>query len=832
MTVRRVELMGLATWLAGMLVCPGVGLAGPGATRSGAPRARSGGAYVIPSGNEQRLLRLLRPYSLTRAAPDRWRVAGVRLQGETVRVQLTGPGDGRATVVLLHPAAAPRAECTASFAFRRLEQRGAGASAAVTRLLQALRRNDDGTWARQVWTPSQRAPRSLRQPPAEVTSSVTAVYDARGWLQGLCVALLILALLMAIRGDPDGFRGARLRLPATATLQTLALYAGLTVGLWLLLWWIAPSAPLYEDTVRDLLLGRDCLGGHCAAGAESGVLQLRHPLGAYHLIALLLRMGIPIEQIHLAACGLHALAVTLVLWTARRVLDPGAAALAAALFGSVVLSAVRFPVLWHPSGLPLGIALFAAGVVGVTRDPRWRWSLILAAGAAVCVEAHPTAWLLLVLGGAGLLAVARHPVPDGLGYLGVVLGIPVTLSWEPLRSNLTVIGRQVSLGPLGLAALVGVVGVGLGLALRIFMRRLDRRGRLLVWLLLLAGAYLVAVVLARGWWRVPTAQHHQAPVALPCSLLGAWALTRIMGWLRFSARQRRVCLGMAVWALVLSFGAQVRAPWSSGLVPPAGDVRSPRYSLTEVARLSTHLRRRGWRRGELLRRVRGPRSQDLSAGLLLWAREPTVPPLGVRRDLRVLRVGLARAPGRLPPPWLRLTLGDRTVALLGALRPWVRLLELSWCQRPAGGRSEHCRKLHPKRWSEFGGSTRFGRFAQGHLAVLPGASGGYTLRIPVVVRGRDPARYLELLPEWSQEGSARWRIVALEGISGSVAGAGQCASLAPRAGERGGTLVLRSVPAPVAVLRLPQVFESRPGEGALRGLLRRGGERDGATCGR
>lgn len=139
---------------------------------------------VIPPEREEQVQALLRPLALGDEVEAGWRLGSIAIELATIRVRMVGPHGEVAEVALEHPDYAPPDSRTLqSFAVSVVAQ-PPGSEAAVTRVIEAVERNDDGSfWAMHG---------------AEATAGEPDARFAGGWRGWITDGLLMFTVLLAI----------------------------------------------------------------------------------------------------------------------------------------------------------------------------------------------------------------------------------------------------------------------------------------------------------------------------------------------------------------------------------------------------------------------------------------------------------------------------------------------------------------------------------------------------------------------------------------------------------------------------------------------------------
>ncbi|MCA9691575.1 MAG: hypothetical protein KC636_18365 [Myxococcales bacterium] len=294
---------------------------------------------------------------------------------------------------------------------------------------------------------------------------------------------------------------------------------------------IGPPPSLHEDTLRDLLLARDCLAGRGCLGASTSFPGLRQHGLWVRFLAALTGGGLDVAAIHLVISIANGLAAAVVLRLAAPLVAASTAFAAALASAALFALACDAPVLWNPSLAPLSQAVLYAGLLGLARAGGWPHAALAGLGVALVTEVHVAGALTLALLVIVVVAYARRPALALAVGLAVFFAVEALASREPIAQNL---GAPVIVRVLLPLWAAGLTWCGLWAG---WLRRFgdEPRARAIVVLVVSLGvatAAPLAGAVATGHFL--DARYFLAGV-IPAALLGAVALER---WRRPSADQQ------------------------------------------------------------------------------------------------------------------------------------------------------------------------------------------------------------------------------------------------------------------------------------------------------
>lgn len=144
--------------------------------------------FRIGPGNEQRVLALFAPYALGDEVQDGKALMSVQIQAERIEVTLRDPAGLEARFALRHPADAPEARHTTR-SFALVPEPGSEADPSILRLVEVVRRNDQGGF----WRAAQESVR----PGREAAGARWRVVDVVAF-DGLAFFAMLVALSLAV----------------------------------------------------------------------------------------------------------------------------------------------------------------------------------------------------------------------------------------------------------------------------------------------------------------------------------------------------------------------------------------------------------------------------------------------------------------------------------------------------------------------------------------------------------------------------------------------------------------------------------------------------------
>lgn len=426
--------------------------------------------------------------------------------------------------------------------------------------------------------------------------------------------------------------------PAAPRARVRAAITGLCFALaWL---WLSlrPSAPLQEDTSRDLAFARDLVDGaqlHLH-GAWANFASLRQGTTWIDFLALAQLAGLDVAQIEVVLDAVLAAAVALAYLGFWRLLprrgDPIVDALAPLVGAVIVLAALPFvcelPILWQPILLPLPIVLAHLAAWRLLRDGALVDALALAVFCALALDIHVVSVALLV---PALLAVplaAKRPALTLPAALALGLGTMILSSPGAVFQNYEIMAEQ---GWLPMLAVVTIAALGLGAALRRRFSTLSWEARLRAAL----GAELAVVAALVAASLLDSTPAMAGRYLAPFLPAGALALTLAASWAG-SRRSLLTSMALAVALLAASFSSL--RPQDDRSLP-----MSPRWRVAEFQPVAELLIERGLTWTELAGRLQGPSYARVLGHLSALVEVGSAEPPRAESDLLLLALDPATA---------------------------------------------------------------------------------------------------------------------------------------------------------------------------------------------
>jgi hypothetical protein len=624
------------------------------------------GRWVIEPGQEALLLAML---GGSAELPGGCRLAGASVDRTVVVARYTCPA-GPARIELHHPSdATPAAPRTGSFAI--VVPPG---EQVPPELIDALGAGLRGREREFRWTADGRGlGHSLED------AGVSRGAELRGLLggglaAGAFVIVFALAVWLAPRlaprpGEPPADRRGALVPAIVAAVLAFALLEA-----------AVPAPPVHADTTRDFLMAADCLAGlPCDRGPPTSFGVVVQGALWTRFLAISGALGLGVAAVQAVLFGLHALSAAAVLVTLRRRVSPAIAAWTAGawvVLGAVVVGA---PLLWNPSLAPLPLALFCLALVALVE----RGSLVYAAAAgglvALAMDCHVlfAALVPVLLAAAG--GCAGRPVTaafTAVSTLVAVLLLDARAAWVVNARALVSTGAWI---PLGAMLVIAVVA---GILARPRLRAAAPTARAAVFLVTAAVLAVGATVVLRSVLGAGGATRYLAPALPALALLsalvvvsGARALARAL-----RVDEARIGLALGAAALVASFRVL-----SAGAGAGGAD-----WSMIDAQALAAPLYGRLGSYPALRARLE-TRSGSLVTAMSLFEPRPAPPATGDGGDDLIL----FKAPKDRPPPpgpWIATLDLGRSVALVGAVRPFLDRTRIRACYVPleAGGEEGGC----------------------------------------------------------------------------------------------------------------------------------------------
>lgn len=458
----------------------------------------------------------------------------------------------------------------------------------------------------------------------------------------LWVVLVLAALLWRRRGAPRGP-------PVRSRAQLLAAGALVAGASFCYLAWSGGAPVLHLDSVRDVLMGRECLaGGACLAGPPTSVDGVLQGTLWPRILGALDGAGVGIAGIHAVVLALDALSVCGVFLAGARWLpEPRVAAPLAACAYLVLLAegTDHHLILWHPSLGPAAATALTLALLGVAARGTWRRALVAGIALAVLVESHVASVAMLP---ALVVVVSARAERLGAALMAALVGCGATLlALSPgsvMRSAESVATSAWAVGALSLAATV--VGS------RLLFRERPPGAALVVGAILAAQAVFWAVGAASGYDVAPWRYHLAALPALAGVVGGALAV----GLGALGRGGRGVLVGAALCGVAGLSWPLTRPP-----------EHYERLLLEDGQAVAEALARRGYDFEAGFARLRGVDSRRLVAALSLETAAGGDP----GDDVLVLKVPDGVMPERRPERWTVVPAAGAWSLVVRPLNSWL-----------------------------------------------------------------------------------------------------------------------------------------------------------------
>lgn len=384
----------------------------------------------------------------------------------------------------------------------------------------------------------------------------------------------------------------------------------LALGVFVLAWvWLSlrPSAPLQEDTSRDLAFARDLVDGTTLHlhGAWASFAALQHGSGWIDFLAACQLAGLGIVGIERVLTTLLAASVALAYLGFASTL-PGASDARvverASLVGALVLLAslpfaCEMPILWPPTLLPVVIVLAHLSMWRLLRDGALIDALALAILCALAFDLQLICGVLAMLGIVAVPLASKRPVIATPLALALGLGTAWLCSPAALAANFDILDER---GALAAAVLVPCAAVVVGALGR-------RRFLALAWerrLRVALGLELIVIVVILIVPRVlsdaspdlaPTLTGRYLLPFVPAVALAAALASRTTR----SPRSSTVSLALALLLVIASLGTLRPKPERALPI-------YPEWRLAEFAPVAAAIVERGWTWTQLAGQLQGP----------------------------------------------------------------------------------------------------------------------------------------------------------------------------------------------------------------------------------
>jgi hypothetical protein len=547
---------------------------------------------------------------------------------------------------------------------------------------------------------------------------------------------------------------------------------------------VFPDTPLHSDTLRDLLLARDCAQlPECAgAGPVTSFGSLRQGTSWIRLLAAARELGLPLAALAEIVRAGFAAATAMVAATLARSLGAPRAAVGALAFALFVPLAQGDPVLWNPSALALPLAGTLLGVVcfasggAVWAAALWGFAL----GAALDLHVAAVAGIPPLL--FAIHALAQRPALATLAALAALTSVPAAASPDAVAVAWQVT-RGTALPWLGLAAAAALIAAGRAASTRLSPATFERR----LLAISLAGLALAPLVLALpGVAGTPTGERYLAPFAPFAAAALALLLPTTLP--EANPLRRRASLAIVALGVLLSL-----SPLARYLRPDAdGD---DAWTLAQAEQLVTTLLDATGTQEELVGRLRAPDAWLL--GTLAGAVEADAAVAKLTEgDLLAIARPDARSAACEAAGFTRVPTEGPTDAFHRAIVPWTQRRHATLCLQHPGDAEPLCHTLNADSWALDACLPRVWYGSRAYLSLCdtprpsrPGAPLTTTWKLPIHSTEPDETRVLELACGTSCEDP--WLFVAADGVALDTELPARRVQIRVATGERGWILARR-----------------------------------------
>lgn len=380
--------------------------------------------------------------------------------------------------------------------------------------------------------------------------------------------------------------------------------AVLALALFAFAWvWLSlrPSAPLQEDTNRDLAFARDLVDGTILHqhGAWASFASLQHGSGWIDFLALCQIAGLGIVGIERLLTTLLAASVaiaylgfaaTLPSRTDARVTDTAALMGAVLLLASLPL-ACEMPILWPPMLLPVVVVLAHLSMWRLLRHGATNDALALAILCALACDLQLIAGVLVLLGLAAVPLASDRPLAATVLAATLGLGTAALCSAEAIVTNVEMLDERGWLAPVLMLPCAALLAGTLA----------RRRFRALAWETRLRVALgvelmMLALLLLLGSWS--GASQLTGRYLLPFVPAVALAAALASSWAR-SFRSAALSLGFSMVLVLASLGTLRPKPERTLPI-------YPEWRLAEFAPVGAAIDDLGWTWTDLSVSLQGP----------------------------------------------------------------------------------------------------------------------------------------------------------------------------------------------------------------------------------
>ncbi len=454
-------------------------------------------------------------------------------------------------------------------------------------------------------------------------------------------------------------------------------YAAVLVGLLLFVLLLLMRAPVMSnaDTVRDLLMARDCLDGSgChSAGAPAG-------LGGFQQNASWIWILVGARLLHVGVAGLQvlgfagaAVAASLVFVIARRFVSPGYALIAALADALAIRQLIPTDVIHNPTLFPLATTLVFWAALRLYDRGRLRDVALVALCVALSVEFHGIGALLIVALLVWIGLSQNAPLKAAMLAAIVVVAVPAAVSRNALEANM-VIAQSHALLAIGTAGCAAVLG--LSVWLRRYFEAWSDRGRLWAWLGV-GGTYPLLVVTLVAAFHEDLLKYYFLPALPPLTIGAVGAVAAVAARVSLRPAAAWVVRGVLALAAIAAFvevsNATTRGMWFG----PCRD----RFTLDQIEALPAGLAARGVGYQEAFTRVQADPHGAVIAGFAAF--EPTTRS-GAPRAGPLLNVFLMRRDA-VPVGIATFPVPGRAAAAVVPVASWIERNHATVCTEPTDG---------------------------------------------------------------------------------------------------------------------------------------------------
>ncbi len=598
------------------------------------------------------------------------------------------------------------------------------------------------------------------------------------------------------------------RAPAVTTPWRGALISGVIGTLYCLA--LGPQARLSLDSVREMLIARDCVEGPAcpSEGSPSSFSGLVQGGLWIRFLAATRGGGFDSNAVYLLISLATGVAVALTfVWCARH-WSLRAAPWASALFLLWCKGATALPVIVTQSSAALPAVLFILALTMMTLSGSLFGAGLTGAALYLLAEAHNAGAIAAPVVLAAILLTARKP----LQAMTVAITVGLLATWvtsaSAMQANVTAAPR----GGLWAPAVVSLTAaIFVGIRGRARLQALPPEARLGVVLAGLCGWIVLAAILLSFGFGHSVEGRYAVAAAMPAAVACAVLLQAALG-----AHGRVIAAVILTGVLLVSAGQVIaqRLLLSSTAVPA--------LAMNDARLVAKELERERVGYVDALVRLRGPGSFDLTAALPVWSPKPVDAPETYDDDLRVLTVDRVRAQEIQTLGWTAVALSGGSVAVFGPISSWLIRDHLTFCAESAP-----CIDVNTATWhASVAGQTRFAALTHplgaGEFKELTSGQGAsrQTYELPVRLSGNDEFRIFDITTPSIDDPDVPWRIESATGVAHSIEDEGRRLVLRSSGRREGLVRFTRIVErGRHATIYPPSYVETGPREQAVRDAL-------------